>query len=445
MEKKVIKNGKIINRGEIIEGDLLIVGDRIEQVGGVIDKQGEEIDATDCHVMPGIIDDQVHFREPGLTHKANIHTESKAACAGGVTTFMEMPNTKPPALTQKMLQDKYDIAARTAFTNYSFFMGASNDNLEHVLKTDPHTVCGIKAFMGSSTGNMLVDDPVTLEQLFSKVSMLIATHCEDEATIRNNAKIWEEKYGDQLHARHHPHIRNEEGCYLSSSLAKELAERHDTRLHILHISTAKELSLFSNEKPLEEKRITSEACVHHLYFCDKDYEILGNKIKCNPAIKRKEDRDQIFQAVLDGTIDIIATDHAPHTIEEKSQHYIKAPSGLPLVQHSLNIMLDYYHRGMITMEMIIQKMCHDPARCFRVLERGYLDEGNYADVVIFDADYQWEVDKAGLFYKCGWSPLEGKRFRGKVMKTLINGHTIYDQGEITEVGRGMRVLFNPER
>ena len=445
MEKKVIKNGKIINRGEIIEGDLLIKGDRIDRVGGIIDVNAKEIDAKGCHVMPGIIDDQVHFREPGLTHKANIHTESRAACAGGVTTFMEMPNTKPPALTQEMLQDKYDIAAKTAFTNYSFFMGASNDNLEHVLKTDPHTVCGVKAFMGSSTGNMLVDDPVTLEQLFSKVSMLIATHCEDEATIRKNMKIWEDKYGDQLHARHHPQIRNEEGCYLSSSLAKELADRHNTRLHILHISTAKELSLFSNDKPLEEKRITSEACVHHLYFYDKDYEILGNKIKCNPAIKRKEDRDQIFQAVLNGTIDIIATDHAPHTAEEKAQHYSKAPSGLPLVQHSLNIMLDYYHRGMISLEMIIQKMCHDPARCFRVLERGYLDEGNYADVVIFDANYQWEVDKAGLFYKCGWSPLEGKRFRGKVMKTLINGHTIYDRGEITEVGRGMRVLFNPER
>ena len=445
MEKKIIKNGRIINRGEIVEGDLLIVGDRIEKVGGVIDQQGEEIDASGCHVMPGIIDDQVHFREPGLTHKANIHTESRAACAGGVTTFMEMPNTKPPALTQELLQDKYDIASRTAFTNYSFFMGASNDNLEEVLKTDAHTVCGIKAFMGSSTGNMLVDDPVTLDQLFSKVPMLIATHCEDETTIRNNARIWEEKYGDKLHARHHPEIRNEEGCYLSSSLAKELAEKHNTRLHILHISTAKELSLFTNDKPIEEKRITSEACVHHLYFCDEDYETLGNKIKCNPAIKRAEDRDQIFKAVLDGTIDIIATDHAPHTTEEKSNSYSKAPSGLPLVQHSLNIMLDYYHRGMISLEHIVQKMCHDPARCFRILERGYLDEGYYADVVIVDTNYEWSVEKENILYKCEWSPLEGKKFNGRVMTTFINGNAIYDQGVITEVGKGMRVLFNPER
>ena len=445
MEKKIIKNGSIINRGKITEGDILIVNGRIEKVGGIINEHGDEVDASGCHVMPGIIDDQVHFREPGLTHKANIHTESRAAVAGGVTTFMEMPNTKPPALTQELLQDKYDIASNTSYTNYSFFMGASNDNLEEVLKTNPETVCGIKAFMGSSTGNMLVDDPVTLDQLFAKVPMLIATHCEDETTIRANMKSFEEKYGDQLQPHHHPEIRNEEGCYLSSSLAVELATKHNTRLHILHISTAKELSLFSNDLPLEEKRITSEACVHHLYFCDEDYATLGNKIKCNPAIKRKEDRDQIFQAVLDDTIDIIATDHAPHTVEEKSQPYSKSPSGLPLVQHSLNIMLDYYHRGAISLEHIIQKMCHDPACCFRLLERGYVDEGMYADLVIFDLNKKWQVSNKNVLYKCGWSPLEGKEFTGKILQTFINGHVIYDHGLINYPGKGMRVKFSADR
>jgi dihydroorotase len=442
MRKIILKNARMVNEGQIIEGDLLIENSFISKVGGVIDSEGQEVDVKGNLVIPGIIDDQVHFREPGLTYKGNIASESRAALMGGVTTFMEMPNTKPPALTQGILEHKYEIANKSAYTNYSFFMGASNDNLEEVLRTDPNSVCGIKAFMGSSTGNMLVDDPVTLEKLFSKVPMLIATHCEDENTIRKNHAHYVSKFGRELTASYHPIIRNEEGCYLSSSLAVDLAKKYNTRLHILHISTAKELDLFRNDIPLSEKRITSEACVHHMYFCDEDYNELGNKIKCNPAIKRREDKDAIFAAILDDTIDIIATDHAPHTAEEKSNHYLEAPSGLPLVQHSLNIMLDFHFRGKISLEKIVEKMCHAPAECFQIYKRGFIREGYFADLAIVDLKREWEVLPDNIAYKCGWSPLEGKDFKGKVVSTFVNGSQAYIEGEEPLQRTGYRITFD---
>lgn len=441
MSKKIIKNGQIINRGRIVEGDLLIEDDRICKVGGTIDVPGEEIDATGCWVMPGIIDDQVHFREPGLTHKAEIETESKAAVAGGVTTFMEMPNTKPPTINQEALQAKYDRAAKISYSNYSFFMGATNDNLEEVLKTNPKNVCGIKIFMGSSTGNMLVDNRIALENLFKEVPMLIATHCEDEETIRKNMAFYKEEFGDELDATYHPIIRNMTGCLISSSLAVDLAKNFGTRLHILHISTGDEVELFTNDIPLMEKKITSEACVHHLYFNSGDYPEMGNKIKCNPAIKEDFHQEAIFQGLLDNKIDIIATDHAPHTWEEKLQHFLKAPSGLPLVQHSINVMLDFYHRGMITAERLVEKMCHAPADCFRVEERGYLDEGSFADIAIVDPDADFKIEKSNILYKCGWSPLEGKTMKGKVKNTLVNGVEVYNANQEFKQAQGRRVTF----
>ena len=442
MDQTIIKNCSIVNEGKIIEGDLLIKNNRIEQIGGVIDSsQALEIDGEGKYLIPGIIDDQVHFREPGLTYKADIATESRAALAGGVTSFMEMPNTKPSALTQELLQDKYDIAKQTAFTNYSFFMGASNDNLEEALKTNREHVCGVKIFMGSSTGNMLVDDRGVLEKLFSNLDILIATHCEDEQTIRANHATYVEKYGKGLDASYHPIIRSREGCLLSSSLASELAKKHDARLHILHISTEDELKLFTNEIPLEKKRLTSEACVHHMFFNDSDYATLGNKIKCNPAIKSESDRAAIFQAVLDDRIDIIATDHAPHTFEEKSKHYLEAPSGLPLVQHALNIMLDFYHKGDISLEKIVEKMSHTPAICFQLAERGFIREGYYADLALVDIDKQWTVDKSNILYKCAWSPLENYNIKGAVEKTFVNGMLAYD-GESLLPGYGMRLHFD---
>lgn len=440
----LIKNGLIINRGEVYSSDILVVNDRIEKIAPVIDREADTIiDATDKWVIPGIIDDQVHFREPGMTYKADIASESRAAIAGGVTTFMEMPNTKPSALTQELLQDKYDIARRSAYSNYSFFMGASNENIEEVLRTNPQTVCGVKVFMGSSTGNMLVDNETVLNNIFSQVDMLIATHCEDEDTIRTNMAAFEAKYGDDLNATHHPLIRNVEGCYLSSTLAVGLAKKHNTRLHILHISTAKEIELFTNKIPLIDKRITSEACVHHMYFTADDYPRLGNNIKCNPAIKASENRDAIRKAVLDGTIDIIATDHAPHTKEEKSQPYSKAPSGLPLVQHSLNIMLDMYQDGIFTREQIVDKMCHAPAICFQIDDRGYLDEGFKADIAIIDPELEYTVGPENIAYKCAWSPLEGKRFKGKNIHTIINGKIVYDyKTQLFRQGCGERLSFD---
>ena len=443
MKKLIIKNARLVNRGKITEGDLLIEDKRIAKSGGIIDANGaKEIDAKGHHLIPGIIDDQVHFREPGLVHKANIYTEAKAAVAGGTTTFMEMPNTKPATLTQEKLQDKFDIAAQYALANHSFFMGASNDNLEEVLKTDGNEVCGVKIFMGSSTGNMLVDNTQTLDKLFSQVPILIATHCEDEATIRKNLETYKTKYGEDIPIESHPIIRNVEGCYKSSSLAIELAKKYNTRLHILHISTQEELDLFTNQIPLEDKRITSEVCVHHLYFSAEDYARFGTGIKCNPAIKESRHREALMKALLDDTLDIIATDHAPHTQAEKSNKYLRAPSGVPLVQHSLNVMLEFYHQGKISLEKIVEKMTHAPAECFQIKERGYLDEGMYADLVLLDLDQEWKVKASDLQYKCGWSPFEGHTFKGKILSTFVNGHRVYHEGTFDESQKGIRVKFN---
>ena len=442
MSKIILKDALIFNRGETIEGDLLIDGERIVKIGGILDEpEAKIINCAGKWVIPGIIDDQVHFREPGLTHKADIASESKAAAFGGVTSFMEMPNTKPAALTQELLEDKYKIARNTSWTNYSFFMGASNDNIEEVLKTNPNTVCGVKVFMGSSTGNMLVDEPATLEKIFSECPMLIATHCEDEQTIRDNIAALTKKELDVIKASAHPHIRNVEACLLSSSRAVELAKKHNSRLHILHISTKDELSLFDNTIPLKEKRITSEACVHHMYFTASDYDRLGNQIKCNPAIKEASHSKEIIKAVLDNRIDIIATDHAPHTLAEKNLGYLEAPSGLPLVQHSINIMMELMWKGNISMNQIVDKMCHAPADCFRVEDRGYLDEGKYADIVIINPNRTWVVNKANILYKCGWSPLEGTNFKGKVTTTIINGNIVFNDGEFKHQGVGKRLYF----
>lgn len=444
MSKTIIKGGILTNRGKSFQADILINNDRIELIAPVITRSGaKEINAEGCYVFPGVIDDQVHFREPGLTYKANIASESRAAIAGGTTTFMEMPNTKPAALTQELLQDKYDIAAKTSFANYSFFMGASNDNLEEVLKTDKTQVCGIKAFMGSSTGNMLVDKRETLDALFSSVDMLIATHCEDEATIKANLAAFKEKYGEDIDATQHPIIRSAEGCYISSSFAVELAKKNNTRLHILHITTARELELFTNEVPLNNKRITSEVCVHHLNFDDTQYSTLGNKIKCNPAIKTASDRAALLQGLLDDKLDIIATDHAPHTIEEKANPYLSAPSGLPLIQHALDMMMAMANEGKLSKEKVIEKMCHAPAECFDIVDRGYLDEGKYADIVIYDPKSAYTVEKDNVLYKCGWSPLEGRSFSGSVRQTIINGVEVYNAIESKFVqGEGRRLVFD---
>ncbi len=443
--RMLIKNAHIVNEGKITTGDVLIRSGRIEKVGGTIESNGNgnhEIDASGLYLFPGCIDDQVHFREPGLTHKGTIHTESRAAVAGGITSFMEMPNTIPNALTHELLEQKYRIASAHSPANYSFFMGASNDNIEEVLKTDPKKVCGIKIFMGSSTGNMLVDDTKILENIFSKTACLIATHCEDEATVRSNQQRFREKYGDKLTAIHHPEIRSEEACYLSSSFAAGLAKKYNTRLHILHISTAKETGLFINNVPLEKKRITAEACIHHLWFTDADYSRLGNLIKWNPAIKTATDREGIWQALLDDRIDVIATDHAPHTLEEKSLPYASAPSGGPLVQHSLLAMLEFYHQGMISLENIARKMSHDVAKCFRIKERGFIREGYFADLVLADLNTTNRVTKESLLYKCGWSPFEGVTFRSAVTHTIVNGNVVYEKGNIVEAGSGMRMEFD---
>ena len=441
----LIKNVKVVNRGVISTKDVLIKNTRIEKIDYFISGNADvEINAEGKYLMPGIIDDQVHFREPGLTHKGTIFSESRAAIAGGVTSFMEMPNVNPPTITQQLLQEKYDIAARTSLANYSFFMGVNNDNIEEVLRTDPKNVCGIKIFMGSSTGNMLVDAPTTLENLFSKVEMLIATHCEDEATIRNSIEKIKKYLRDnnlEADATLHPYFRNREACFTSSSFAVNLAKKHNTRLHILHISTAEELRLFDNATPLSEKRITAEACVHHLFFNDRDYPTLGNLIKCNPAIKSSNDQKEILTAVLDNTIDVIATDHAPHTWEEKQRDYFSAPAGLPLVQHGLNIMLDFYRRGNISLEQIVEKMCHAPAQCFKIAERGYVDEGYKADLILVDLDKKITVTDENIFYKCGWSPLKGKTFEGSVEMTMVNGNIVFENGKLMEGSNGERLTF----
>ncbi len=443
MKTILIKNGQIVNRGKIRTGDIYIRNGVIEQIDNQIDRHADiELDATGRYVIPGIIDDQVHFREPGLTHKADLHTEPRAAVAGGVTSYMEMPNTKPPALTQELLQQKYAAAARKSLANYSFFMGTSNDNLEEVLKTDPKNVCGVKIFMGSSTGNMLVDDEHILSQLFAKVPVLIATHCEDEATIAKNTAAAREKYGEDVPIWMHPEIRSVEGCLKSSRLAVELAMQHDTRLHILHISTKDELNLFRNDVPLAQKRITSEVCVHHLYFNADDYERLGTRIKWNPAVKGREHQEALLPALLDNRLDIIATDHAPHTLDEKQNKYFDAPSGGPLVQHALNVMLGFYQEGRISLEKIVEKMCHAPAVCFQIKKRGFLDEGYWADVAVIDPAYKWSVNKNNIYYKCGWSPFEGKEFMGRVEATIVSGHLAYQNGQFYEDKKGEKLTFD---
>lgn len=443
MGKLLITNANIVNEGKIEPKDVLISNGRFEKIANQISasEANEVIDAAGKHLFPGLIDDQVHFREPGLTHKAELFTESRAAVAGGVTSFMEMPNTVPNALTQELLEDKYQLAAKKSIANYSFFMGASNDNVEEVLKTDPKSVCGVKVFMGSSTGNMLVDNEDTLNNIFSKVPMLIATHCEDETTIRVNSAKAKEQFGEDVPISMHPVIRSEEACYLSSSLAVELAKKHGSRLHVLHISTGKETNLFDNTLPLEQKKITSEACIHHLWFSDKDYEEKGTFIKWNPAVKTAQDRDEIMRAVLDGRIDVIATDHAPHTKEEKNNKYFQAPSGGPLVQHSLLALLDFYHQGKMTLPFIAQKAAHNPAILFSVDERGYIREGYYADFTLVDLNGGFEVTESNILSKCGWSPFEGHTFKSRVDSTFVNGNKVYDNGKIIEGTLGERLSF----
>lgn len=441
--KTVIKNVQVVNEGKIFTTDILFHDGIIQRIDPIISlrERCDEINGEGLHLMPGAIDDQVHFREPGLTHKGDIFTESRAAVAGGITSFMEMPNTVPNALTQELLADKYVIGSKKSLANYSFFMGTSNDNLSELLKTNPRNVCGIKIFMGSSTGNMLVDNPNTLEAVFSQSPVLIATHCEDEQTIIDNLAVYKERY-DDIPVKYHPLIRSAEACYKSSSYAVSLAKKYNTRLHILHISTAREVALFANDIPLKEKRITAEACIHHLWFCDEDYETKGNFIKWNPAIKTGTDRDAILKAVLDNHIDVIATDHAPHTTEEKQQNYLKAPGGGPLVQHALIAMLEMYHQQKISLEKIVEKMSHAVADCFQIDNRGYIREGFAADLVLFNLNRPQVVTKESLLYKCKCSPFEGDTFQSSVITTFVNGNKVFDNNKIIEGTLGERLLFN---
>lgn len=443
MNPYLIKNATIVNEGKQEIADVYIKNQRIEKIGKSLTITGaKEINAEGKYLFPGFIDDQVHFREPGLTHKAEIYTEAKAAVAGGITSFMEMPNTVPNALTQELLADKYAIGANRSLANYSFFMGASNNNLEEVLKTDIKNVCGIKVFMGSSTGNMLVDNEKTLEGIFKNAPTLVATHCEDETTIRRNMQLFKEKYGENLTPEMHPLIRDEEACYLSSSFAVELAKKYGTRLHILHISTGKETFLFDAITPLKDKKITAEACIHHLWFAAEDYKTKGNWIKWNPAVKTESDRDQILKAVLDNHIDVIATDHAPHTIEEKLQTYSKAPSGGPLVQHAFNALFELYHQGKISLEKIAEKTSHNLAICFKIKDRGFIREGYFADLTLVDLNASYEVSRDNVLSKCGWSPFEGQTFNSKITHTFVSGHLAYTNGVFDESILGERLSFN---
>ncbi|HWV72419.1 MAG TPA: dihydroorotase [Pseudosphingobacterium sp.] len=443
MPSILIKSATIVNEGTISTADLYLNHGIIEMISNEINHPADIIiNAEGLHLFPGLIDDQVHFREPGLTHKADIWHESRAAVAGGTTSFMEMPNTLPNTLTQDLLEDKYAIASKNSLANYSFFMGAANDNLEEVLKTNPANVCGIKVFMGSSTGNMLVDSEQTLENIFKNAPTLIATHCEDEKTIRENLTKYKNQYGDKLTPDMHPLIRSAEACYKSSSHAVALAEKYGTRLHILHISTAKETNLFRNDISLKNKKITAEACIHHLWFSDSDYKEKGNFIKWNPAVKTKEDKDSILQAVLDGKIDVIATDHAPHTLEEKSRPYAEAPSGGPLVQHALQALLDMYHEGKITLEQIAEKTAHNTAICFQVENRGFVREGFYADLVLVDLNKPYTVSRSNIVSKCGWSPFEGHTFRSSITHTIVSGNLAFENGKFIDNEPGKRLLFN---
>lgn len=443
MKSILITNANIVNEGKVVEGDVMIKGHFIERIGKDLSSVDADrvIDAKGKLLFPGLIDDQVHFREPGLTHKATIYTEARSAVAGGVTSFMEMPNTVPPTFTQVLLEDKYRIAAQTSLANYSFFIGAANDNLDEVMKTDIRKVCGLKIFMGSSTGNLLVDNEQTLEGFFSRFPGLIAAHCEHEPTIRKNTEIFKEKYGEDVPIECHPMIRSAEACYASSSFAVALAKKHGTTFHVLHISTARETALFDNSIPLEKKKVTAEACVHHLWFNDTDYKKLGTLIKWNPAIKTRDDQVAILKAVLDDHIDVIATDHAPHTWDEKKNSYFKAPSGGPLLQHSLVALLEFYHQGKISLEKIAQKAAHNPAILFRISRRGFIREGYFADLVLVDPGRPWTVEKNNVLSKCGWSPFENTRFRSQVTHTLVSGHLAYSEGNFDEGTKGQRLLF----
>ncbi|MBF4517391.1 dihydroorotase [Flavobacterium sp. ANB] len=445
MNRILIKNAKIVNEGSIFEGDVLIENDLIVEVADSISLKTSDcivIDAEGNYLMPGAIDDQVHFREPGLTHKGDIESESRAAVAGGITSFIEQPNTVPNAVTQEILEDKYQIAAVKSFANYSFMMGATNDNLDEVLKTNPRNVAGIKIFLGSSTGNMLVDNEATLERIFSSTPMLIAVHCEDETTIQNNLAIFKEQYGEDIPVTAHHLIRSAEACYISSSKAVALAKKTGARLHIFHLSTAKEMELFTNKIPLEDKKITAEVCVHHLWFTDEDYKTKGNFIKWNPAVKTAEDRKELWKALNDGRIDVIATDHAPHTKEEKSQSYLKAPSGGPLVQHAVVAMFEAHHQGKITIEKIVEKMCHNPAKIFKIEKRGFIKEGYFADLVIVNPSLPWSVKPENILAKCGWSPFENYTFKSRITHTFVNGELVYNNFKVKDVRAGKRLLFD---
>lgn len=441
--KTLIKNATIVNEIQIFESDLLIENDLILKISKNISEENIDkiIDANGKHLLPGVIDDQVHFREPGLTHKGDIESESRAAVAGGVTSFIEQPNTVPNAVTQELLEEKYKIAAEKSFANYSFSVGGTNDNLEEVLKTNPRNVAAVKLFLGSSTGNMLVDNPETLEEIFSKVKMPICVHCEDEKTIRENTEKYQKQYGEDIPVKFHHLIRSEEACYISSSKAVALAKKTGARLHIYHLSTAKEMQLFQNDIPLKDKKITAEVCVHHLHFTSEDYETKGTLIKWNPAVKTQNDKDRLWEALLDDRIDVIATDHAPHTLEEKDNVYTKCPSGAPLVQHSLIVMLEYFKKGKISLEKIVEKMCHNPAILFDIEQRGFIREGYKADLVLVDLNDKWTVSRENILYKCGWSPLEGTEFSAKVTHTFVNGHLAFDNGKISEEKHGERLLF----
>lgn len=444
MSTILIRNAKLVNEGKSYFADVYIKDRFIEKIdtNGIAMPADRVINAEGLYLLPGVIDDQVHFREPGLTHKGEIYTEAKAAVAGGITSYMEMPNTSPAATSIGLLEQKYTRASQCSLANYSFYIGTTNSNLEELLKVDERDVCGVKIFMGSSTGDMVVDDMQALEKVFAEVRTLIATHCEDDPMIRLNAERVRAEFGDKVDASFHPKIRSAEACYKSSAFAVELAKKHDTRLHILHISTAKELELFRNDLEPGKKRITAEACVHHLWFSDEDYKTKGNYIKWNPAVKSAADRDAIFEAVLDGRIDVVATDHAPHTIAEKEQDYFSAPSGGPLVQHSLNAMLQFHQQGRISLEKVVEKMSHNVAVLFDIDRRGFIREGFYADLVLADLNSGYTVDKSNLLYKCGWSPFEGQTFTNRVTHTLVNGHLVYDQGRFDESRFGMRMKFN---
>ncbi|MDW5287284.1 dihydroorotase [Formosa sp. PL04] len=441
----LIKNAKIVNEGSIFEGDILIEGEFIKEIGDSISAKSSDVqvfDAEGKYVLPGVIDDQVHFREPGLTEKANIETESRAAIAGGITSFIEMPNTIPQTTTIEKLEEKFAIAAETSYANYSFMFGGTNDNLDEVLKVDAKNVAALKLFLGSSTGNMLVDNPKVLEEIFSKVKMLIAVHCEDEETIKTNFEAFKEKYGEDIPIKYHPEIRSEEACYLSSSKAIELAKKTGARLHVFHLSTGKETKLFSNKIPLKDKKITAEVCIHHLWFTDADYEKKGTFIKWNPAVKTEKDRDQLWDALLDGRIDVVATDHAPHTLEEKQNIYTKAPSGGPLVQHALPAMLEMHHRGKISIEKVVEKMCHNPAILFQVEKRGFIKVGYFADLVLVDLNNPWTVKKENILYKCQWSPFEGTTFKSRITHTFLNGELVYQNFKFNDVKAAKRLTFN---